>query len=191
MAQGFRPRRGAYVARLDVAEREIVAELMRQTLQLVQPEQRTSTGDPFADLVAQLGDAPDPDEVAERDPVLRRLLPDAHRDDPQAAAEFRSATEHALRERKSANLRRSIAALEGGDRVRLDRDGAVAMMLALADVRLALAERLGVVDDADGERLSAEIDALDGPPTDPRLVAGMYYDFLTWLQEGLAVALMP
>ena len=34
------------------------------------------------------------------DPALQRLLPDAHRDDPEVAAEFRRFTERSLREGK-------------------------------------------------------------------------------------------
>lgn len=192
MAEGFHRDGETYVARLDDNERAILVDLMAQTYAVVAPPERETTGDAFTDLVAQLGEAPDPQEVSERDPVLRRLLPDGHRDDPTAAQEFRSATERSLRDRKAGNLRVAMAALEGSsDDVRLTRDQALATMLALADVRLALAERLGIVDEQASDELTREVEALQGPPTDPRLVGGIYYDFLTWLQEGLALALIP
>lgn len=192
MATAFRRKGASYVAGLDATERLIVIDLIAQTLTLVEPEPRASTGNAFEDLVAQLEDGPDPQEVADRDPVLQRILPDGNRDDPEAAAEFRSATERSLRETKSTNMRVAIRALKAsGDKVRFTREEALALMLALADVRLALGERLDLRTDSDSERLSQEIEDGDFDSGDPRLAAAMYYDFLTWLQESLALALMP
>lgn len=192
MAKAFRRKKGAFVAELDATERLVVVDLIAQTLALIEPAPIPTTGDPFADLMAQLGQAPDPQEVADRDPVLRRLLPDGHREDAQAAAEFRSATERSLRERKSANMRIAIHALKASsDSVKLSHDEALALMLALADVRLALGERLELHTDGDSEQLAREVEDAAGQSEDPRLIVGAYYDFLTWLQEGLALALMP
>lgn len=192
MAKAFRRKREMYVGELDVNERLIVIDLIAQTLSLLEPDPLPVTGDDFADLMAQLDDAPDPDEVAGRDPVLRRLLPDGNRADAGAATEFRSATERSLRERKSANMRAAIRALKAStDKVRLSHSDAVAFMLALADVRLALGERLELRTDEDSERLAAQIAAADPQHAEPVVVLGVYYDFLTWLQESLAVALMP
>ena len=59
----------------------------------------------------------------------------------------------------------------------LDDEQARAWLTALNDVRLVLAERMGLRTDADAERLA----------DDPSGTAALY-DFLTWLQETLVHA---
>ena len=61
-------------------------------------------------------------------------------------------------------------------------------MVALTDVRLVLAERLGVRDDDDATLLHHSVDAL--PPDDPRGWLGAVYELLTWLQETLVEAML-
>ncbi len=126
----------------------------------------------------------------DRDPALGRLFPPGHHDDQEAAAEFRRLTEQTLRTRKARNLTASIAALRAvrNDRVRLDQAQALAFVVALTDVRLVLGERLGLKDDDDADRLGALAARLD--PDEPLVYALTVYDFLTWLQETLAHALM-
>jgi hypothetical protein len=105
------------------------------------------------------------------------------------AAEFRRLTEDSLRARKTANLDVSLAALSGlrEHRVSLDQQQAVALVVALTDVRLVLGERLGLKQDDDLELLEEEVSSL--PEDDPAVYALAVYDFLTWLQETLAHAL--
>lgn len=193
MAQAFQRKGERIVGRLDVTERAVVVELMAQTRQLVEPQETPSTGDAFTDLVSRLGDSYDPSEVAERDPVVRRILPDGHRDDPEAAAEFRAATERGLREQKTRKLTAAIDLLvavpEREDKLKLEQSEAITLMMALADVRLALGERLELRTDEDSDRLHQEIESLEGAPDQQRLAIGLYYDFLTWLQESLALSL--
>lgn len=180
---------------LDLNERTIIAELLGQTRTMIEPHDRTDTGDEFLDLVAGLDDAYDAQEVAGRDPVVRRILPDGHRDDPEAAAEFRAATERGLREQKAVRLQNSLEMLlhadPTDDDVRLTNNQAADLMMALADTRLALGERLELRTDEDSDRLHEQIEAMspDSQP-DQRLAIGLYYDFLTWVQETLAIALM-
>ena len=84
------------------------------------------------------------------DAAVARLLPDAYRDDPAAQAEFRSLTESDLASRKAANARTladGIRAETWPKRVELDESTAVRWMRALTDIRLVLAERIGVDDD--------------------------------------------
>ena len=92
MAHAFRRKGDTFVARMDPTEVAVVAGLMDQTRTVLQPEV-TPTGDAFTDLVAsmELDAQPGHEHQApeERDPALRRLLPDAHRGDPEVAAEFR------------------------------------------------------------------------------------------------------
>ncbi|CAN7376851.1 DUF2017 family protein [Knoellia sp. LjRoot47] len=126
----------------------------------------------------------------DRDPALERLLPAGNRADDQASAEFRRLTEHGLRTRKARHLASAIAALRApGTGVELDERTAVDMVVALTDVRLVLGERLGLREDADVDRLEEELAEMD--EDDPRLHAMSVYDFLTWLQETLATAMLP
>jgi len=197
VARGFKRKGEGFVARMDVNERGVVAGLMEQTRVLLAPAERQSTGDAFEDLVAGLGvslAAQDqvkmPDGPEERDPALDRLLPTAHRGDDQVAAEFRRLTEHDLRDRKATNLATAIAALRRatGDRLVLSRDEAQATMIALTDTRLLLGERLGLRTDEDAAGLEERLAGLDDD--DPTVYAVSFYEFLTWLQESLAGALM-
>ncbi|MFD1715079.1 DUF2017 family protein [Amnibacterium flavum] len=108
------------------------------------------------------------------DPVLDRLLPAAYGDDdPEASAEFARFTRERIAEAKRGRLTRLLllSADEHGDGSRLSLDEAAAQewLLALNDIRLALAARIGV------DRLG-----------DPRLgPIGDVYDWLGWLQSGL------
>jgi len=207
-----------YTAKLDAVERAVVAGLMEQVHDLVAPEPPEPTQpedvgagheDPFDAIVSGLGglgmgvsvSAEDqvPDErpvptdarsFGERDPALERLLPAGNRTDDQASADFRRLTEHGLRTRKARHLASAIAALRApGTAVDLDERTAVDMVVALTDVRLVLGERLGLREDADVDRLEAELATMDDD--DPRLHAMSVYDFLTWLQETLATAMLP
>ncbi len=130
------------------------------------------------------------DLSASEDPALARLFPSAHRDDDEVAAQFRAMTQDGLRGRKLANLRTAIAALTSATdkHVRLARPEATALMVALTDVRLVLAERVGVHTEEDADRLR-ELGAT-ADPDDPIVYASAVYDFLSWLQEGLAEALL-
>jgi hypothetical protein len=209
VARGFKRRDGRYVARLDAVERGLVVGLMEQVLELVEPEggmpEDQDGGDEFDQIVAGLGgvgmgvslSAADqlPDHETglglhdERDPALERIFPTGNRQDPDVAAEFRRLTEDGLRARKSANLATAIAALAGieDQKVSLDHEQALALVVALTDVRLVLGERLGLRHDDDFELLEEQVSGL--APDDPAVYALAVYDFLTWLQETLAHAL--
>ena len=212
MARGFKRRDGHYVARLDAVERGLVVGLMEQVLELVAPEaddggrpRVAGEGDEFDRIVAGLGGVgmgvslsaadqagedlgPAPD-AGERDPALDRIFPTANRQDEQVAAEFRRLTEEGLRSRKSANLTTAIAALAEleDQKVSLDHAQALALVVALTDVRLVLGERLGLKHDEDVEVLEEQASGLD--EDDPTVYALAVYDFLTWLQETLTQAL--
>ena len=208
MARGFKRRDGHYVARLDAVERGLVVGLMEQVLELLEPvggvPDEPAGGDEFDRIVAGLGgvglgvslsaadQVPDlgaGDLEPERDPALDRIFPSANRQDEELAAEFRRLTEDGLRARKSANLTTAIDALAGieDQKVSLDHEQALALVVALTDVRLVLGERLGLRHDDDFELLEEEVSGL--APDDPAVYALAVYDFLTWLQETLAHAL--
>ena len=216
MARGFR-RRGSgagvrYTAQLDALERATVAGLMEQVHDLLDPDPEpdpapgSGAGDPgdagedatFASIVAGLGmgvTVAAEDQVgvdpsaAGRDPALERLLPTANREDDEAASEFRRLTETGLRQRKAAGLALAVSVLRGDDdKLRLDAAQARAFLTALTDVRLVLGERMGLRTDEDLDLLEAAADDLD--PDDPLGYALAVYDFLTWLQETLAGAML-
>ena len=128
-------------------------------------------------LVELTGFDVDESEVVEApdDPALRRLLPDAYRDDDEAAADFRRYTENTLRGAKRADatvVRQGLASIAVlGERV-LDGEQADAWLRFLTDARLVLASRLGI-ETAD------DVEAFDHlPADDPRLLAYRIYEWL-------------
>ena len=142
---GFRrSMNGRIVLRLDDVERGLLADLVAQLLDFVATEE-----DPDADPLARMVGI---DPTAERsdDPALARLFPDAYRDDEEAAAEFRRFTERSLRDTKVAHARTVSHALatSGGKLVLGDAD-AQSWLGTLNDLRLTLAARLEIEDDAD------------------------------------------
>lgn len=192
MATAFRRTRGRLVAHFDADEIAVVVHVLRLTRDFVAPE-RPDSGDPFLDLVAGLGDEVDPEEPS--DPALARLLPPASRDDEKQATEFRRLTEHGLRRRKAATLATAIAALEAAQppKLELDLDQGRALAMGLTDARLILGERLGLRTDEDSERLHEELEsALAGKTEiDPATAQKMaYYDFLSWVQESVTMAML-
>ncbi len=115
--------------------------------------------------------------------MLARLLPDAYREDAEAAGDFRRFTEQELRNGKAAAARTVLATLpSGGGRVRLSEEEGQVWLRALNDVRLALGVRLSITED-----FEARVADLD--PADPRSAYMWIYDWLTFLQETLVRAL--
>jgi hypothetical protein len=138
---------------------------------------------------AELSDwTSEPVEVP-NDPVLLRLLPDAYRDDGEAAAEFRRLTDGDLRAAKRAGLSRIVTDLGnaatqrgGGVRIDLDEDGVSAWLPPLTDLRLTLGTRIGVTEDAE------ERDNI--PVGSARYAELATYDWLSWFQDALVRAVI-
>jgi hypothetical protein len=186
----FRSVRGGGVrAWLAAAEAALLHNLVGQVLDLItlddapaaeRDPDRTAPDD-LAHLEAMLhapGSSTTPD-----DPVLARLLPDAYRDDPEAAGEFRMYTEPALRSAKQEAAREMLGSLpEAGGRIQLTKDQALAWLKALNDVRLALGTKLGVTEDF--ERDWAKL-----KPDDPQWSAYEVYAWLGAVQESLVQAM--
>lgn len=202
--QGFhRVRRGGVTARFDHTQAGIIRALVSQVAELVgepgapgpggQPGTPGGPGDPgggpgpadagnpLADLADLLdGTAP---EGPPEDPALARLLPDAYRDDTDAAGEFRRFTEQELRSGKVAAAQTVLATLpEDGGKVDLSEEDAQVWLRALNDVRLTLGVRLSITED-----FAERVVGLD--PADPRSAYLWIYDWLTFLQETLVRAL--
>jgi hypothetical protein len=141
-------------------------------------------------LVGQFAELLTDADSSSGDPAIARLVPDAYRDDPSAAREFRDVTERDLLERRGADaatvlrtLRESAAMpddLEQDDPVLLEvielalaPTEVQAWMRCLAALRLVLAERLGIRSEEDHR------------DEDPRF--GIY-DWLGYRLDGLVHA---
>lgn len=116
------------------------------------------------------------------DPLATRLFPAAYRDDPEASAEFRRYTMDDLRMQKTENARSVQRWLVDGMTGPFDREAELAWLRCLTDLRLTVAERLGVggqaVDDGPGDA--------DEAPDDFGLRD--VYEWLGALQEHLLMA---
>lgn len=129
------------------------------------------------------------------DPALARLFPDAYTeagpdgDARAASAEFRRYTEDDLRSRKREDaeaLVRSLDALGPGERkavLELGPDECRRWLGALNDLRLVIASRLGVTDEASYDALR------DLPEDDSRTPLVIVYEWLTMLQDSLVEAM--
>jgi len=197
----FRGRHGRVVVNLDPAERELLAGLLRDVASLLDPEagdgdaddaaETAGAGDEWAQLEAALAVAPP------SDPAVARLLPDGNRDDPELAQSYRRLTEHGLRENKQAALVTAAAALRRDDPVVLDRDEATALLKGMNDVRLVVAERVGLRTDEDAAALHLHLELAARLPEDVQvpdaeqawLGMAAIYEALTWWQEALVAAI--
>lgn len=178
-----RTRRGVVVS-FDEVEASLLRHLVGEVRELLTadedvPAPAAPTGGlpSDAELAALTGLSPAPDDRSRpEDPALARLLPDAYRDDDEAADEFRRLTESALRQEKVAAADRMLAALpeDGPGDVKLDPETTETWLATLNDVRLALGTRLEVTEDMP-----------EPDPEDPDAPAYVVYLWLTELQGVL------
>lgn len=179
---GFRRTCDGVTARFARPEAAIIRDLVEQVVELVQPLPPAAEADELAAIVG-MGDGTLGDREFPDDPVLARLLPDAYRDDPDAAVEFRRFTESGLRSGKVECAQTLLDTLPAsGGKVRLTSEQAEAWLRSLNDVRLALGVRLGVTDDYDG--LDEEVES-----DDPRFAYVQVYQWLAYIQGSLVAAL--
>jgi hypothetical protein len=195
MAEPFRSSRKGLEVKLSDLERELLANLFTQLDSLLD-DGRPVSDDPFDQLATMaglagldLGDEAVPRPETPDDPALARLLPDASRDDADAAAEFRRLTETGLRARKRAAARRSVEILRREGTVVLEEDEAQALLKSLTDLRLVLGERLGLRTDEDATRLGVQL-MLGIEPYEGWQPLAATYELLQHLQESLVQALM-
>lgn len=188
-----RRRRGGVFAVFETGEAHLLASLSGQVVELLRDRNgaEESDADPLAAQLGMGGPSTPPE-----DPVLRRLLPDAYRDDPDDAGEFRRFTERSLTSAKVLNAEVLIGSLIDGGltfgelpdeddepiEVELDDDEVQSWLRALTDIRLSLAVRLGIETDEDS--LLAE-------ESDDETTVAMFgmYDWLGFVQETLVAAL--
>jgi hypothetical protein len=178
-------RGGGARARLAAAEASLLRSLVGQIMSLVESSPADNPArerdDDLAALEAMLH-GPGADKIPE-DPVLARLLPDAYRDDPEAAGEFRRYTEPARRRAKHQAAQEMLDTLpDAGGRIQLTQDQALSWLKALNDVRLALGVRLGVTEDFEEQWARLK-------PDDPQWTAFEVYAWLGAVQESLVQAL--
>ena len=188
-----RRRRGGIFATFEPGEAHMLANLSGQVVELLRDRNGVSESepDPLFAQVGMTGPLMPPD-----DPVLRRLLPDAYRDDPDDAAEFRRYTEQSLSAAKVSNAELMIGSLVDGGlsfeesdlestkqiEVELDAETVQAWLRSLTDIRLSLAVRLGIETDEDLMLVGASED---------EAIAAMaeIYDWLGYVQESLVTSL--
>lgn len=137
-----------------------------------------------------------------RDAAMRRLLPDAYPEDPDASSEFRRLTQHDLTSRKADAARTLVRSVGDGGAIRLGDDDGWEWLRALTDLRLVLASRLGIDGDEDegddeGDNDVDDVESLDGEgldddPDTGAAEAAFLRDAFEWLgfvQETLVAAM--
>ncbi|WP_044492883.1 DUF2017 family protein [Nesterenkonia massiliensis] len=214
MARAFRATTRGYKADLEAHERRLISQLCADVISLLErrgeqitdgaaesaADQGSAAGDDvfahFRRELAGLGVGLDDSAAAQEaepaglsapeDPVLARLLPEAA-EDPQEAAQLRRLTEASLRESKLADLRTARMLLES-DPVTLTEEQAPIFGRALNDVRLTLATRLGIEDEADAEQIHQMAGTSQAATTEQFMAE--VYAFTTWLQETLFSAML-
>ena len=181
MARAFKYGLKGITGYLEPAERELLRSLFDDVVSMLEPEQRASQ-DPLAALVGLDTDAREPSDRA-----LRRLLPNVMKNDDDASLEFRRLTERSLREGKIGALRAAALGLDKEELVLSPAD-ARHWSTALNDVRLVLAERLDIRDEADAEHVHQMQDWSQAEDVESYLA--LVYNFTTWLQESLVQAML-
>lgn len=180
---GFWRRRGETRLSLTPTELSVLQSLVAPMEELLTPESSPAQ-DPLQELLDIDSAASTPD-----DPALLRLLPDAYRDDDEAATDFRRFTERELRGQKLQRLEvvgavvaRILEQSESDDADVvtgvLSEEEVTRFLPALNDMRLVLGSRLGIV--ADDQDVTADWDH-----DDPRHAQHDVYQWLTWLQSTL------
>jgi Domain of unknown function (DUF2017) len=110
------------------------------------------------------------------------LLPDAYREDPEAAAEFRRYTEATLREEMAADLsvvRLTLSVVSENGHATLDDEATQAWLRVLNRVRLVLAVRLGI-ETADDHDALGRLD-----PEDPRVGPFLLFEWIGYVLSDL------
>lgn len=172
--------------KMDRREATVLRGLITQIDEMLRARLEATPQDELSELTGiRTGMTTPPD-----DPILARLLPDFHRmDDAEPSKEERdsAAALRSLHEPELLDLKAGVAGVvldtcpPDGGVVKLTLEQADAWLSAVNDVRLALGTTLGVTEDMPDEL----------PPDDPRSPHLGVYQWLTWLQEHLVLALTP
>lgn len=180
MTAGFSRRGQSVQVKLRPNEAEALRSMAGEFISLVAPLRRL-TGDDLADIVAAAFGDDWAAMAPPTDPALRRLFPNAYRNDRSASDEFRRYTQT---DQAAAKI---VAAETMADDIANDDDGWIvvppdhtdAWLITLTNLRLVLAARLGLQEEADTARLARLA------PTDPLAPTVAVYDWCSWLLESL------
>ncbi|HWM06628.1 MAG TPA: DUF2017 domain-containing protein [Actinophytocola sp.] len=177
--------------KLDRREATVLRGLITQIDGMLRARSDTAPQDELAELTGiRTGNSAAPD-----DPILSRLLPDFHRLDRSGVEDTAPSTEErdsaaalrSLHEPELLDLKTGVAGVvldtcpPDGGTVKLSLEQADAWLSAVNDVRLALGTTLDVTEDMPEEL----------PEDDPRSPHLGVYQWLTWMQEHLVLALSP
>jgi hypothetical protein len=218
MAKAFRHIAGAYVAQLDEDEARLVVTLARDVLQLLGTrEEEGASGGAVEDATGSVPHAEGRDDASgttwweelglsdpeathhadslqpPTDPALARLLPNVSADDPEEQARLRAELEPHVIATKRQALHEAIDLLRH-DPLRVTEEAAPRFGAALNDIRLVLAERLGIQDESGAERVAKLAQPHSGRGAhgvdDVEHFMAMLYSFVSWLQDSLMTALL-
>lgn len=181
MAKAFKNGLKGITGFLEPAERDLLRSLFSDVISMLEPEEREGQ-DPLAALIGL-----DMEVAVPSDRAMKRLLPDISKNDDGASLEFRQLTERSLRETKVGALRAAALDLDK-DEIILTPQGAKHWSMALNDVRLVLAERLDIRDEADADHVHRMQDWSQAEDVESYLA--LVYNFATWLQESLVQAML-
>ena len=209
MAHAFRRRPdGSLACRLDGEEKAIIAQVAQETADLIRADlgidadpgvlrRAAESDDPLRRLEAEFAgrDAREP-----ADSAVKRLFPAAS-EDSTLAGEFRRLGQQDLADGKLADLAQVMRIIDSAgpshSEIVLDDAQAIALLRALNDVRIVLADRLDLQRDGDfdtvrmlqqiGERVEEAAEP-EGDQVGSDIVIAVY-ELLSWLQESLLRAL--
>lgn len=177
----FRRSFGKLSGQFDAAEAALIADLVDQLRELLARRRNDAPSDPLVELTGiRSGPAQAPEDQA-----LQRLLPDFNREDATESAMLRQLYEPELLAAKDSAARMLLDTLPpGGGGVRLDDEQAAAWMTCLNDLRLVLAERIGI------ETEDTEPQAVVEDPAGPAAAMYAAYGWLSAVLDSLVTANM-
>lgn len=188
MAKAFKNGSKGITGTLHSAERKLIRELFNDVIAMLderaQLHQLPEDLDPLYALTGMRPESMDLPEIS--DPALAKLLPNAS-DDAAVAAEHRRLSEADLIAQKIGRLREAQLLLET-DKLVLDQHSATRFAQALNDVRLVLAERLEIRDEADSARVAQVLDASEVQT--PEEYMSLVYNLISWVLDTLMSALI-
>lgn len=181
MAKAFKYGLKGITGYLEPAERDLLRGLLDDVISMLESEAKENE-DPLAAMIGLDMDVKQPSDRA-----LLRLLPNVMKDDDAGSLEFRQLTERSVRESKIGALRATAMGLDKDDLVLTPAD-AQRWSMALNDVRLVLAERLDIRDEADADHIHSMQDWSQAEDVESYLA--LVYNFTTWLQESLVQSIL-
>jgi hypothetical protein len=190
--EAFRRTSQGVAARIELSERAVLSELLRQFIELMSRESlgcvpwlNDESSDPLSRLERQLGESA-AKAAPLGDPALRRLFPDAYSDDEAASAEYARLTRVDLRDAKvSAALKmgEDLVSVDKRGRLHITYENTLNWMTTLTNLRLVMAERAHIAEL--GDEFAQEID--EG---DPNYAVWSLYNWLGWVQETLVTCML-